>query len=565
MERVKRKRVVLSISDKLDILTMLDKSVSYSTICEKYGIGRSTVGDIRKSRDKLTKFRSDIVSMGTSRDTKVMKLGDDQQLDQAVYIWFKQKRMEGVPISGPMLCEKALELNKCLNGESKFSASEGWKWRFCKRHGIRNLSVEGEKLSADKDGADSFVISFSHFIKEKKFSLDQIFNCDETGLYFRLLPDVTLAASFEKTADGRKKAKDRITLNACSNASGTIKLPLHMIGKSQRPRCFKGVNMDLLPVKYCGQKNAWMTANLFREWFHHQFVPHVRSKLTLLGEKPTALLLLDNCSAHPDDKELISDDGAIFTKFLPPNVTSLIQPMDQGILQTLKKRYKKKLLRQLIIEDDMGGSVVDFLKGVNTKVVAEMAAEAWSEIKQDTLRKSWQKIIPVSPLPTVSCGCAIWRGVRIRIRSDSEETEPDKAEQRVREETDELEISTFQDMLKEIGFDTDSDTIAEWLSSDSADSGVQLFTDNEICELVSKSSENEVQSDDDDSEEEDQCPQVSNSEAIHMFEQCLTWLEQQPEATVYNTTVLRELHSLATSKRMESLKQAKLTQYFNHT
>ena len=37
--------------------------------------------------------------------------------------------------------------------------------------------------------------------------------------------------------------------------------------------------MGLLPVKYCGQKNAWMTANLFHDWFHHQFVPHVRKKL----------------------------------------------------------------------------------------------------------------------------------------------------------------------------------------------------------------------------------------------------------------------------------------------
>ena len=189
------------------------------------------------------------------------------------------------------------------------------------------------------------------------------------------------------------------------------------------------------------------------------------------------------------------------------------------------KSDTRKLLRRLIIEDDMGRSVVDFLKGVNMKVVAEMAAEAWSEIKQDTLRKSWQKIIPVSPLPTVSRGCAIWRGVRIRIHSDSEETESDKAEQRVQDETDELEISTFQDMLKEIGFDTDTDTIAEWLSSDSADPGVQLFTDSEICELVSKSGENEVQSDDDDPEEEDQCPRVSNSDAVRMFEQCLTWLE----------------------------------------
>ena len=60
-----------------------------------------------------------------------------------------------------------------------------------------NLSVHGEKLSSDKEAADEFVSSFS---KDQKFSMDQIFNCDETGLYFRLLPQQTLAASFEKTS-----------------------------------------------------------------------------------------------------------------------------------------------------------------------------------------------------------------------------------------------------------------------------------------------------------------------------------------------------------------------------
>ena len=89
----------------------------------------------------------------------------------------------------------------------------------------------------------------------------------------------------------------------------------------------------------------------------------------------------------------------------------------------------------------------------------------------------------------------------------------------MQEETDnsELEISTFQDMLKEIGHDADADTIAKWLSSDSADPGVQLFTDSEICELVSKSGDNEVQTNDDDSEEEDQYPKVSNTDAVRLF------------------------------------------------
>ena len=90
-----------------------------------------------------------MVEMGVNRKAKkVMKLAANDKLDKALYIWFKQKRMEGVPISGSMLCEKAIQLNLLLDGKSTFVASEGWKWRFCKRHGIRNLSVHGEKLSS---------------------------------------------------------------------------------------------------------------------------------------------------------------------------------------------------------------------------------------------------------------------------------------------------------------------------------------------------------------------------------------------------------------------------------
>ena len=50
--------------------------------------------------------------MGMSKKVKVIKVRDGKQHNKAVYLWFKQKRMEGVPISGPMLCEKAVELHK---------------------------------------------------------------------------------------------------------------------------------------------------------------------------------------------------------------------------------------------------------------------------------------------------------------------------------------------------------------------------------------------------------------------------------------------------------------------
>ena len=82
-----------------------------------------------------------------------------------------------------------------------------------------------------------------------------------------------------------------------------------------------------------------MEASIFYEWFHNKFVPYVQERLK---DDREAVLLLDNCAAHADVEELISESGKIAAKFLPPNVTSLIQPMDQGILVTLKRIYKKK-------------------------------------------------------------------------------------------------------------------------------------------------------------------------------------------------------------------------------
>lgn len=67
---------------------------------------------------------------------------------------------------------------------------------------------------------------------------------------------------------------------------------------------------------------------------HECFVPNVSWKLQAFEEEPKAVLVLDNCSAHPDPKKLKSSDGKIYAKFLPPNVTSLIQLMDQGIVQS---------------------------------------------------------------------------------------------------------------------------------------------------------------------------------------------------------------------------------------
>ena len=66
-----------------------------------------------------------------------------------------------------------------------------------------------------------------------------------------------------------------------------------------------------------------------RDWFHKEFVPAVVKHMLQKGLSVSALLLLDNAHAHPDEGVLISSDKTIKAMFLPPNTTALVQPMDQ--------------------------------------------------------------------------------------------------------------------------------------------------------------------------------------------------------------------------------------------
>ena len=119
------------------------------------------------------------------------------------------------------------------------------------------------------------------------------------------------------------------------------------------------------------------------------FVPTVQEKLREIGLEPKALLLLDNCSAHPEEEEFVSPDGKVKAKFLPPNVTSLIQPMDQGVLVAIKRHYRKTILEELVLQEGNGTAIVAFLRGINMLKVSEIIAASWNEIGKKTLRRSW--------------------------------------------------------------------------------------------------------------------------------------------------------------------------------
>lgn len=176
--------------------------------------------------------------------------------------------------------EKAQFFYGQIHNNDNFKASSGWLDKFKNRYGIRQLSITGEKLSSNEAAVEPFKNALQNKMAEMQLCPDQIYNADESGLFWKLLPQRTLAHQAEASAPGRKMSKQRLTFMLCCNASGTHKMRLFVLGKSQKPRAF---GSEPLPVKYRGQKKAWVTREIFRDWFYMDFVPEVRKRMQQLN------------------------------------------------------------------------------------------------------------------------------------------------------------------------------------------------------------------------------------------------------------------------------------------
>lgn len=536
MSEGKRKKIVVSMQKRLEAIFRMDKGETLKSIAAEYGVGATTVGDWKKNRIKIEDFCSKMVAKDSLGDRSTARTAKNEALDESLFLWFRQERDRGVPISGPILQEKALSLNKKLGGDPSFTASSGWLTRWKERHGIRQLTVTGEILSGDVVGSENFKVTFKNLIAKHNLSPSQIYNADETGLFYKMLPTKSLASKVDDKAKGHKKSKDRVTLLCCSNASGEHKLPLMLIGKSAKPRALKNVHFESLPVLYRSQKKAWMNSDLFKNWFLNYFVPSVKKYLKdkMLPEK--AMLLIDNAPTHPEEAVLKS--GGIFVKFLPPNATSLIQPMDQGSIEALKRRYRKALLSELVREQDGSEkeSIMDTLKKINIKSVIYNAAAAWDDVSNKTLQNSWKKLWPDIP-----------------INEDLSEEDDNDGRGGNRE---------IREMLVEIeGCESMEDQeIADWLNVDQCDPGYQLLSEDEIVEEFSQPTPNENLSSDDEAEED---ATINHTQAASMFDQLLTYLERQDDTSPAELLLTKRLRDRSAKKRTSAVKQKNIKDFFS--
>ena len=197
----------------------------------------------------------------------------------------------------------------------------------------------------------------------EEFQNKDIFNADETGLFWKMTPDRTLSFRGD-SCKGGKRSKERVTVLVAASALGE-KLPLLVIGKSKRPHCFRGVLN--LPVEYDANQRAWMTSEKFEKW-----LMKVNNSMRVEGRK--IAMILDIFSGHPN---LTLSHVKHF--FLPPNTTSMTQPMDAGIIKNLKHHYRRFLIRKRLLAGDFEKEFkLDLLQAL------------------DWLKMSWDNVTPTT-------------------------------------------------------------------------------------------------------------------------------------------------------------------------
>ena len=256
--RPKRKPQAISIETKKEILAQLDSGTRQCDIAKKYGMSSSTVATILKYRSKIENVDCQ-PSRKRMRCSTVAEKGEE--LDEALFKWFKQARSLNIPISGPILLTQADQIATEL-GIDDFVPSNGWLHRFKGRKGISCKVISGESASVTPESTDEWRTGTIPDLMSR-FSPSDIYNVDETGLFYRCLPSRTLALKGEACAGG-KKSKERLSVLIGSNLDGSDKLPLLVIGKFQKPRSFNGVRH--LPAQYHTNKRAWMTGEIFEGW-----------------------------------------------------------------------------------------------------------------------------------------------------------------------------------------------------------------------------------------------------------------------------------------------------------
>lgn len=503
----KRKLNTFSIEVKKQIIDEVEKKIKKKNeIAKEFGIPSSTLSTILKNKATILEKFED--GLGKRKKLKTCEFPD---MEKCLMVWITQCRTQNIPLDGLVIKEKAESFAKEL-GYLNFKGSNGWFENFKKRNNITFLKMCGESASVDDEVCEEFRKKISLILKD--YDEKDVFNADETGLFFKCTPDKTMHVKGE-ACHGGKRSKERITLLFCANMNGSEKLKPFMIGKSKNPRCFAGIKS--FPLDYEANHKAWMTSKLFEDW-----LKNLNKKMK--KEKRKIVLFIDNCPAHSTIPKMEN----VKIEFLPPNTTSKLQPLDQGIIQSFKVKYRHLVVKKMLSEMEDGVSQTS----VNVLEAMRMTYKAWNSVLSSTIINSFKKAGFIKNHENIQT---------INVNDSAENcTDNDWIRLTGLMKLDNMEFNDFvavDDAVTVCGLLDDKDIIAEMKVS----SEVVEEDNEEISELP---------------------PSVTNKQALSAVDTLKRYVEHQPNMSEDTFKAIAHLECVIDKISCSSLKQTTMESFF---
>ena len=215
---------------------------------------------------------------------------------------------------------------------------------------------------------------------------------------------------------------------------------------------------------------------------------------------------------------------------LPPNATSIMQPLDQGIILSAKRRYKKKLAERYLACVENNKDANSLLKALNIVQATNMIAASWREtsstIIQNCFRKAGFKHHAVDPAP------------------ETEDPLPTPAPD---------VWNRVQRWLGDVQFD-------EFAASDPEAGTAQAMSDQDIVNIVLTENDAQEESDDESGEE------IPSLSAIKTSVEFLAMIDQQKAFLKRNempTDIVEQLETQVVAMQLSLCsKQKQMQDYF---
>ncbi|XP_064117728.1 tigger transposable element-derived protein 1-like [Macrobrachium nipponense] len=149
--------------------------------------------------------------------------------------------------------------------------------------------------------------------------------------------------------------------------------------------------------------------------------------------------------------------------YLPPNTTSILQPMDQQVIANFKKLFTKHLFRRCFeVTENTKLTLREFWKEhYNIVVCLRIIDSAWQEVTRRTLNSAWKKLWPdavserdfegFEPQATVEEIVSLGKSMGLEVdEGDVNELDEEHEEELSIEELKELQVMQHTKALQEI-------------------------------------------------------------------------------------------------------------------